>query len=183
MCARANAVSTRVYPALAPALRSPENPFGTSIIRALSALSQSLQDSMAAARSSGHPGNRPRNFVVTSRGYHLHLDISAYVTTSPYTNRNRVALPSAAQPWLNIKVPDRLVRWFEDNHWVHPVSFYILSDMFFLYLRMNNPLDMLSSRTRIEWLSSLDTESRPDKNYRRTSIIGTIGELGSGSEL
>ena len=32
------------------------------------------------------------------------------------------------------------------------------------------------SRNRIEWLASLDTESRPGKNYRRTSIICTIGE-------
>ena len=40
---------------------------------------------------------------------------------------------------------------------------------------MANSLDHLSSRTRYEWLSSLNTEFRPAKNYRRTSIIGTIG--------
>jgi pyruvate kinase len=33
----------------------------------------------------------------------------------------------------------------------------------------------LNARTRYEWLSSLNTEYRPSKNYRRTSIIGTIG--------
>jgi hypothetical protein len=38
-------------------------------------------------------------------------------------------------------------------------------------------LAQLATRTRIEWLSSLDTEARPSKNYRRTSIICTIGEL------
>ena len=32
-----------------------------------------------------------------------------------------------------------------------------------------------SGRTRIEWLSSLNTEFVPQKNYRRTSIICTIG--------
>jgi hypothetical protein len=40
---------------------------------------------------------------------------------------------------------------------------------------MANSLDHLSSRTRFEWLSGLNTEFRPAKNYRRTSIIGTIG--------
>lgn len=34
---------------------------------------------------------------------------------------------------------------------------------------------MSSGRTRLEWLSSLNTEYQPQKNYRRTSIIGTIG--------
>ena len=33
----------------------------------------------------------------------------------------------------------------------------------------------LSSRTRYEWLAQLNTEYRPQKEYRRTSIIGTIG--------
>lgn len=41
---------------------------------------------------------------------------------------------------------------------------------------MANSLDHLASRTRFEWLSGLNTEFRPAKNYRRTSIIGTIGE-------
>lgn len=42
---------------------------------------------------------------------------------------------------------------------------------------MANALDHLASgRTRTEWLSQLNTEYRPAKNYRRTSIIGTIGK-------
>ena len=41
---------------------------------------------------------------------------------------------------------------------------------------MADALEHLSSgRTRIEWLSSLNTEFAPQKNYRRTSIICTIG--------
>ncbi|MCJ1356270.1 MAG: Pyruvate kinase [Icmadophila ericetorum] len=40
---------------------------------------------------------------------------------------------------------------------------------------MANALDHLSNRTRLEWLSGLNTEFRPAKNYRRTSIICTIG--------
>lgn len=40
---------------------------------------------------------------------------------------------------------------------------------------MVHNIHVLESRTRIEWLASLDTESRPDRNYRRTSIICTIG--------
>ncbi|KAI9894908.1 MAG: Pyruvate kinase [Vezdaea aestivalis] len=39
---------------------------------------------------------------------------------------------------------------------------------------MASSLD-LDSRTRFEWLSGLNTEYRPSRNYRRTSIIGTIG--------
>lgn len=43
---------------------------------------------------------------------------------------------------------------------------------------MADSLDHLSSgRTQIEWLSSLNTEFQPKTNYRRTSIICTIGEL------
>ena len=30
-------------------------------------------------------------------------------------------------------------------------------------------------RTRAEWLAQLDTEYKPMKNFRRTSIICTIG--------
>ena len=30
-------------------------------------------------------------------------------------------------------------------------------------------------RTRVEWLSNLNTEYTPPKNFRRTSIICTIG--------
>lgn len=45
---------------------------------------------------------------------------------------------------------------------------------------MANALDHLASgRTRIEWLSQLNTEYRPAKNYRRTAIIGTIGSSSS----
>ncbi|MCJ1414717.1 Pyruvate kinase [Xylographa parallela] len=40
---------------------------------------------------------------------------------------------------------------------------------------MASSLDHLTTRTRIEWLSGLNTEYHPAKNYRRTSIIGTIG--------
>ncbi|KAI9715495.1 MAG: hypothetical protein M1812_005971 [Candelaria pacifica] len=40
---------------------------------------------------------------------------------------------------------------------------------------MANALDHLGSRTRYEWLSQLNTEHHPETNYRRTSIIGTIG--------
>lgn len=43
---------------------------------------------------------------------------------------------------------------------------------------MADSLDHLSDgRTRIEWLSSLNTEFKPKTNYRRTSIICTIGML------
>lgn len=45
---------------------------------------------------------------------------------------------------------------------------------------MANALDHLNAgRTRMEWLAQLNTEYTPSKNYRRTSIIGTIGESGS----
>jgi len=40
---------------------------------------------------------------------------------------------------------------------------------------MATALEHLSSQTKIEWLSGLDTEFKPTKNYRRTSIICTIG--------
>jgi len=36
-------------------------------------------------------------------------------------------------------------------------------------------LDHLSLGGRIDWLASLDTAYHPEKNYRRTSIICTIG--------
>ncbi|KAI9762771.1 MAG: Pyruvate kinase [Chaenotheca gracillima] len=39
----------------------------------------------------------------------------------------------------------------------------------------NLAMEHLSARTRFEWLSQLNTEYRPHKVYRRTSIIGTIG--------
>ena len=40
---------------------------------------------------------------------------------------------------------------------------------------MGDALDHLSNRTKLEWTSSLNTDYTPKKNYRRTSIIGTIG--------
>jgi pyruvate kinase len=36
-------------------------------------------------------------------------------------------------------------------------------------------LDHLSNRMKLEWHSKLNTEMVPAKNFRRTSIIGTIG--------
>lgn len=38
-----------------------------------------------------------------------------------------------------------------------------------------NSLDHLSNRMKLEWYSKLNTEMVPAKNFRRTSIIGTIG--------
>ncbi|PGH13888.1 pyruvate kinase [Polytolypa hystricis UAMH7299] len=40
---------------------------------------------------------------------------------------------------------------------------------------MANSLDHLRHRMKLEWTSKLNTEYQPAKNYRRTSIIGTIG--------
>ncbi|MCJ1406798.1 Pyruvate kinase [Ptychographa xylographoides] len=40
---------------------------------------------------------------------------------------------------------------------------------------MASSLDHLAARTRVEWLAGLNTEYHPARNYRRTSIIGTIG--------
>lgn len=41
---------------------------------------------------------------------------------------------------------------------------------------MANALDHLNAgRTRVEWLAQLNTEYTPSRNYRRTSIICTIG--------
>ena len=37
------------------------------------------------------------------------------------------------------------------------------------------PIDHLSNRMKLEWHSKLNTEMVPAKNFRRTSIIGTIG--------
>ena len=48
---------------------------------------------------------------------------------------------------------------------------------------MANALDHLNAgRTRIEWLSQLNTEYTPAKQYRRTSIIGTIGPKTNSAE-
>lgn len=41
---------------------------------------------------------------------------------------------------------------------------------------MANSLDHLTNRMKLEWTSQLNTEYVPAKNYRRTSIICTIGE-------
>ena len=43
-------------------------------------------------------------------------------------------------------------------------------------------VDHEASRNRIEWLASLNTESKPGKNYRRTSIICTIGPKTNSAE-
>ena len=42
---------------------------------------------------------------------------------------------------------------------------------------MANAIDHLSNRTKLEWSSKLNTDMQPKRNYRRTSIIGTIGKL------
>lgn len=42
---------------------------------------------------------------------------------------------------------------------------------------MANALEHLNNRTKLEWSSKLNTEFTPARNYRRTSIIGTIGML------
>jgi len=47
---------------------------------------------------------------------------------------------------------------------------------------MANSLGDLGNRTRIEWLSKLNTEYLPPKMYRRTSIIGTIGPKTNSAE-
>lgn len=39
----------------------------------------------------------------------------------------------------------------------------------------SSSLDHLSNRMKLEWHSKLNTEMVPAKNFRRTSIIGTIG--------
>jgi hypothetical protein len=49
---------------------------------------------------------------------------------------------------------------------------------------MANALDHLNAgRTRLEWLSQLNTNYHPAKEYRRTSIICTIGTLCAGRKL
>jgi len=40
---------------------------------------------------------------------------------------------------------------------------------------MATAIEHLSSHTKVEWLSNLNTEFKPNKNFRRTSIICTIG--------
>ena len=41
---------------------------------------------------------------------------------------------------------------------------------------MGDALDHLNNRTKMEWHSSLNIDYAPPKMYRRTSIIGTIGQ-------
>lgn len=41
----------------------------------------------------------------------------------------------------------------------------------------SSSLDHLSNRMKLEWHSKLNTEMVPAKNFRRTSIICTIGML------
>jgi pyruvate kinase len=41
---------------------------------------------------------------------------------------------------------------------------------------MGDSLDHLANRTKLEWTCNLNTEFQPKRNYRRTSIICTIGE-------
>jgi hypothetical protein len=40
---------------------------------------------------------------------------------------------------------------------------------------MANALEHLANQTKLEWTASLNVDFQPTKNYRRTSIIGTIG--------
>jgi pyruvate kinase len=45
-----------------------------------------------------------------------------------------------------------------------------------------NSLDHLSNRMKLEWHSKLNTEMVPAKNFRRTSIICTIGPKTNSAE-
>lgn len=47
---------------------------------------------------------------------------------------------------------------------------------------MATALDHLQQVGRIDWLSKLDTAYQPEKNYRRTSIICTIGPKTNSPE-
>jgi pyruvate kinase len=47
---------------------------------------------------------------------------------------------------------------------------------------MATALDHLKQVGRIDWLSQLDTAFQPEKNYRRTSIICTIGPKTNSPE-
>lgn len=46
-------------------------------------------------------------------------------------------------------------------------------------MAVSSSLDHLSNRMKLEWHSKLNTEMVPAKNFRRTSIIGTIGKSAS----
>ena len=43
--------------------------------------------------------------------------------------------------------------------------------------------DHLANRMKLEWTSKLNTEIQPAQNYRRTSIIGTIGAFSQTTIL
>lgn len=47
---------------------------------------------------------------------------------------------------------------------------------------MNTQTDHEASRNRTEWLAYLDTENKPGRNFRRTSIICTIGPKTNSAE-
>ena len=47
---------------------------------------------------------------------------------------------------------------------------------------MGDALAHMSNRTKIEWSSSLNTEYQPERVYRRSSIIGTIGPKTNSAE-
>jgi pyruvate kinase len=42
---------------------------------------------------------------------------------------------------------------------------------------MGDALAHLANSTKLEWTCNLNTEYTPKRNYRRTSIICTIGEI------
>ena len=46
-------------------------------------------------------------------------------------------------------------------------------------MAVSNSYDHLSNRMKLEWHSKLNTDMVPMKNFRRTSIIGTIGKFPS----
>lgn len=47
---------------------------------------------------------------------------------------------------------------------------------------MANALEHLANQTKLEWTASLNTDFQPPHNYRRTSIIGTIGPKTNSAE-
>jgi hypothetical protein len=48
---------------------------------------------------------------------------------------------------------------------------------------MGDALAHLANSTKLEWTCNLNTEYTPKKNYRRTSIICTIGETHASGPL
>lgn len=125
------------------------------------------------------PSHPNRNAFVVGRVLYNSGSVTPLVNHYSHPNRNafvvgRVLYNSGSvtplinhffQPNRNTSVIDRIL--YTPNHPPYQIP-------------MSGPssnLAQLATRTRIEWLSSLDTEARPSKNYRRTSIICTIGEL------